>query len=422
MPFPYTLPITIGVENNNSSNMSLPEVTINIGNGGLGGVEATADGVAGMIVSMPIQPGPSWADGYKQFFSIDEVKDSGLHPEYDEDNSVNSFAQIADFYNVAGDGAELWVMGVPRTETLEDICDASSTHAYAKALLDVAGGTIRLLGVCRVPDANYTPSYTNGVDDDVVEGLTKLNSLANTYAGNMQPFVGIVEGRAFQGNTGTLIDLTGLGFNRVAAVIAGGGSATGISFANSAGVGLLLGRLAADPVQRKAGRVKTGAVPVTAAYFSNGSAVTRGVAGAVDAKGWITMTPYPQRSGFYWANDHTCAAATDDYSSITNRRVVDKAMLIAYDTYVEELLDEILIDTETGKIAASVVKYFEGKITNAVNSLMTAEGEISGMTAYINPEQNILSTGKLVVNLSIVPVGYTKTIEVKLGFSNPATA
>lgn len=403
--------------------MSLPEVLIIVGNGGLGGVTALKDGVAGIIVSGTAAPSENWALGVaKQFFSIDEVKDAGLNSAYDTTNTTNAYAQVADFYKVAGDGAELWILVAAKTETMDDICDAASTNAYAKKLVDAAGGTIRLLGVTRVPDAAYEATVLKGVDDDVIAALTNLEALADSKAAVMEPFVGIVEGRDYQGGTPALEDLKGLGFNRVCAVICGGGSTTTPDFPASAGVGLLLGRLAADPVQRKPGRVKTGAIPIVQGYFSDGTKVTRGVADTLDTKGWIVMTPYPQRSGLYWGVDNTCASVDDDYSTIVNRRVIDKAMLISYDTYVTEIMDEILIDPDKGTIDPGVVKYFEGKITNAVNSLMTSGGEISGMSAFIDPAQNILSTGKLVVKLSIVPVGYAKTIEVNLGFTNPATA
>jgi hypothetical protein len=394
--------------------MSLPKVLIVVKNGGLGGVTALKDGIAGMIVSGTAAPSEGWALGAaKQFFSIDEVKDAGLNAEYDTDNTTNAYKQVADFYKVAGDGAELWLMVVAKTETMEDICDAASLHAYAKALLDAADGAIRLLGVCRVPDALFVPTYEAGIDDDVIAALTNLEALAVSQAALMAPFVGIVEGLDYQGDAGDLEDLKGLGFSHVGAVICGDKAD------NSAGVGLLLGRLAADPVQRKPGRVKTGAIPIVAGYLSDGTKVSRGVADALDTKGWIVMTPYPQRSGLYWGVDNTCSAADDDFSTIVNRRVIDKATLIAFDSYITEIMDEIKVD-EAGKLDPGVVKYYEGKIKNAINNLMTGNGEISGVDASIDPAQNIISTGVLVVKLSIVPVGYSKEIQVNLGFTNPA--
>lgn len=395
--------------------MSLPKVVINIQNGGLGGVEALNDGIAGLVVSGDANPSAEWTIGTaKQFFSIDEVKDAGLNAEYDTDNSTNAYKQVADFYTVAGDGAELWVMIVPATEEMADVCDMAATTPYVKNLIEASDGTIRLVGVTRVPDAAYVGTTEFGIDDDVIAALTKLEALADSKAAEMEPFVGIVEGRDYQGDTGAIEDLKGLGFNRVAGVICGDVDD------GSAGVGLLLGRLAADPVQRKPGRVKTGAIPIVNGYFSDGEKVTRGVADALDTKGWIVMTPYPQRSGYYWGHDNTCTAADDDYSTIVNRRVIDKAMLIAYSTYITEILDEVKIDPESGELDPGVVAYYQGKIDNAIALLMTANDNISGSESYINPAQNILSSGELVIQLSVTPVGYTKKITVNLGFVNPA--
>lgn len=402
--------------------MSLPQVVINILNGGIGGSTATDDGIAGIIVSGDANPSADWTLGTaKQFFSIDDVKDAGLDSAYDTANTTNAYKQVADFYTVAGDGAEIWVMVVPKTEVMEDICDAASTHAYAKALLDAAGGTIRLLGVTRVPDAAYEATVVAGIDDDVIAAITKLETLSDSYAGNMEPFVGIVEGRDWRGSTSIVSNLKGLGFNRVSGVICGDTND------GSAGVGLLLGRLAADRVMRQPGRVKTGAIPITTGYFSNGDAVTRGVADALDTKGWIVMTTYPKREGYYWGCANTATSADDDFCSIPNRRVIDKAMLLAYETYVTEIMDEIEIDTETGQIAPGKVAYYQSKIDNVLALQMQANGEVSGggqdngRYAYINPAQNVLSTGKVVINVKIVPVGYAKTIEVNLGFVNPST-
>ena len=397
--------------------MSLPEVVINIKNGNLGGGKELADGIAGIIVSGDAAPSADWALGKaKQFFSISEVKDAGLDSQYDTDNTTNAFKQVADFFAVAGDGAEIWVMLVPKTETMEDICDSASVNAYASALLEAADGSIRLLAISRVPDALYEATYVEGLDDDVIAAITKLEVLADSKAALLEPFVGLIEGREYQGNIGTIADLKGYGFNRVASVICGDQTD------GSAAVGLLLGRLAADPVQRKPGRVKTGAIPIVAGYSSDGEKITRGIANSLDTKGWIVMTPYPQRSGLYWGVDNTCAPADDDFSTIVNRRVIDKAMLIAYDTYVNEIMDEVSVDQETGNLNPAVVKYFEGKIANAINNGMTANGEISSVSAFVDPKQNILATSKLVVSLQIVPVGYAKTITVNLGFSNPANA
>jgi len=186
-------------------------------------------------------------------------------------------------------------------------------------------------------------------------------------------------------------------------------------------LGLAIGRLAAVPVQRNLGRVKNGALAISTAFIGTAELSTvEGTIGAIHDKGFITLRRYVGKAGYYWTDDPTATAATDDYNSVARGRVIDKAISIAYATFVEEVLDEVQIDS-AGKIETSRAKYYQTIIETAINTAMTAEGEISSVDALVDPAQNVLSTGQICVELRIVPVGYAKTILVKLGFNNPAT-
>ena len=55
---------------------------------------------------------------------------------------------------------------------------------------------------------------------------------------------------------------------------------------------------------------------------------------------------------------------------------------------------------------------------NAVAASM--KDEIGNFECFIDPKQNILSTGVLQVSCKIVPRGILKEINVTLGFDNPA--
>jgi hypothetical protein len=46
--------------------------------------------------------------------------------------------------------------------------------------------------------------------------------------------------------------------------------------------------------------------------------------------------------------------------------------------------------------------------------------QISGVEVYINPAQDVINTGKLIVQLRIRPFGYTSFIDVDLGLIAPA--
>jgi hypothetical protein len=93
--------------------------------------------------------------------------------------------------------------------------------------------------------------------------------------------------------------------------------------------------------------------------------------------------------------------------------------LLAYSTYVNEILDDLAV-TETGAIAPGVVKYYQSLIQARIDAEMTANSEISSVEVSIDPKQNVLSTNEVVVEVGITPKFYSKKIIVKLGFRNPA--
>jgi len=112
-------------------------------------------------------------------------------------------------------------------------------------------------------------------------------------------------------------------------------------------------------------------------------------------------------------------ATTDDYSMLSRGRVIDKAHILAYTTFVQEVDDEVPVNTD-GTLDAGFCKWLSQQIVNQVNNTMTANKEISSVSCYIDPSQNILSTNTLNVSLSITPVGYATDIAITLGFENPA--
>jgi hypothetical protein len=51
---------------------------------------------------------------------------------------------------------------------------------------------------------------------------------------------------------------------------------------------------------------------------------------------------------------------------------------------------------------------------------MVADGDISGgVDAYVDPAQDVLSTSKIEVLLTFVPVAINRKITLKIGFDNP---
>jgi hypothetical protein len=307
-------------------------------------------------------------------------------------------------------------MLVSQATTVTNI--VTKTNAFAKKLLDDAQGRIRILGVGRNPASGYSPSTsTDQIDADIVAALTTGQALAADMQAAFTPVRIVLEGYAYTGTSSSLVNLKALTKPNMAVLI--GNSESG---ARSA-IGILLGRLASVPVQRNPGRVKDGSLPILAAYLGSATLESApSAATAIHDKGFITLRKYAGKAGYYFTDDPTAVAATDDYSSLARGRIMDKAIRLAYSTYVEEILDEVEIDPTTGYIATVKAKYYQSIIENAIGTAMVGTSEIVSVEAYVDPLQNVLSTNKICIDIRIVPYGYAKAIEVRLGFTNPALA
>jgi hypothetical protein len=388
--------------------MPLPNVNITIANGQLGRVAVVDDAVAGMVLSGQATEELALSTPV-QLFSFAQLTALGI----DEDTNPLAYKDVKAFYNQAGEGAELWIMLVSNALSLEDICD--ETLGYAKNLLDAAAGRIRLLGINRELPSEYDPIINDGLDPDVFLALANLEAMAGHYSEAYKPFRSLLPGLLFDdANVAQLRDLKENSDNHVAIML-------GCDTSDSVAIGLALGRLAAIPVQRNIARVKDGDVGLAAAYFHDGTPTADMEAnwGSMHDKGYIFFRRIYGKSGFFFTDDPTATADTDDFSSIARGRVIDKALVIAYRTFVEELNEEIPVKADTGYVAHALIAAWKTNIEQALGINMTAKKEIVKAECYIDPNQNVLATDTIYATIKILPVGYAKFIEITLGLSNP---
>lgn len=409
----------------------LPNVRITQSNGNLGLLPQSDDSITGIIAS-GVAVGGQFALGdlIGPFTSIEEVEAVGIDSAYDVTNTCLAHKHIVDFFTEAPRGTKLYVMIVAKTVTMAQMCDVTLTHA--KKMIETAtSGRPRIIIITRTPDGAYTPAYANQLDGDITTAIANAQALVAAMQLNYIYPRFIIEGRDWQGNVSSTRDLrdsaTTPGANRVAIVLgqdkAYADALPALDVRKKyAFAGLVGGRLAAGPVQRNIARTIDGPLPVTSPGFSNNGAFTSlspTQQDTMDDKGFIFLRGYEGIAGYYFSFDHTCAVETDDYNNLRYGRVIDKASLIAYNTYVQRLNDEILVDTVTGKMQPSVIKSLEGEVEKAIQ--LNMGDSISGADAYIDADQNVLSTGEIKVELGITPKGNAKTFIVTLGLRNPFT-
>ncbi len=358
----------------------MSKVIINVTAGNLGKIDALGNGIGGLILVMPTAPA-THAFGKVMPYS-----------KYEDLPEAFAALEACKLYFKLAAGRKLLIMPVKNTTTVKTIVDSTSSSAYAKKLIAAGNGDMAFLGV-----AGTMPH------GDVAAAVSNAQALYNEVLANYSPCL-IVLPVTYHAS---LPDLTQ-------------GSSHAVSVVNSTHgdeIGLVIGRLAAIPVQRHIGRVKDGNMPISAPLVGDKSideAPTR-VQELID-KGYITLCNIIGKSGYYFANAATATSKTDDYCSIMNRRVMDKAVRVAYQVYINEVNDELAINDD-GTLSPAVVKHFQGLIENAIGLQMTANGNISGARAFVDEKQNVLQTGTLTVELKLLPVGYTEEIVVNMGFA-----
>jgi len=386
--------------------MSLPTITFNIASNGLGQTQADIQKTPGMVLTGTTVAGAGNVTTGEKYtiYSLPEAEAKGI-----TSTGVNAYAykQIADFYSVALAGAELNFMLAPVAASLENMVDV--TQAYAKKLLADAGGKIRILGIGK--KSGTTETITDGLDADVHLSVIKAQALAEDFATRYQPLRIIIGGNKFSGNAGDLKDYSATSLNRTSILISNNDNS------KDAAIGLLLGRLASIPTQRKIWRVLDGPIS-QAGYFTNSTNVDAlsTAWGAIHNKNYIFMRSFTGRNGYYFSSDVTLTKATDDYKTLSRGLVMDEAVLIAYNKLVEKLGEEVPV-TVDGKIHPAIVKSWQTDTDKEVRDLMVRTGKLSDLKVYIDQNQNVVTSGNFNVSIQLLPVGYAEYITVNIGFT-----
>jgi hypothetical protein len=405
--------------------MSLPGVSIKFLNGQSGQILNTPDGVFGLLASAVAVGTTFLLNTPYQLRSMVDVAALGIIPN--TDNYV-LYKTLKEYYAEAGDGTELWLMGLAKTTKVSDwftpITGTGKTPA--ETLLDGANGKLTMLFTAFSPSSTYVPVIVDAIDADVWSAMALAQTLAKNYTNvKYAPFYVLFEGYAFTGIKTDLRNLLMADFNRCQVIIGDTEKRIGIPGSKGAAIGVIAGRKAKSQVHVNPGKVRDGALANITAYIVDLQAEQYDVA-ALHDKGYVTFTKHTNKSGYYFSDDPMACAETDDYHYGTGRRVIDKAFRIAYSRLVEYVLDDNTINPN-GTISAIYAKSIEDDVVSTIFSQMTTRGELSydpndpkskGVVCKIDLTNNVRSTSRLkLAQLQVLPKGYNRFVDVPLGFA-----
>lgn len=398
--------------------MQLPRVKIQFLTGQLGTVGESPDGLFALVCGAAAVGSTFALNTAYEVTSMDSVAALGLTAE----NNAVLWKQLSEFYDEAGSGVKLVVMGVSPGTTMTSLLDYTKTGAGSvRWLVEKENGALRGVGVANVNTLS-TETSQEGIAKDVLTAAAKAQQLGEWATTELYaPLVFLLEGRNYTPTT-ELHDLTQESWDRVGIVVSDTAGGT-----NGACVGTLMGRAASVSVQRNVGRVKDGSLKPLEMYIGETKTDESGEqVRTLYEKGYIVARKYVGRSGYYWADDNLACDPTGDYAHLANRRVIDKAYRTAYDTLLDMLLDELEVN-EDGTLDIGVVKSWQQTVETAINQKMTANGELSagsdgdGCVCEIDTTQNVLATSTVKVLLKVRPYGYARYVDVNLGFQVTTT-
>ncbi|MDE3185278.1 MAG: hypothetical protein KGM16_17840 [Bacteroidota bacterium] len=409
--------------------MLRPNVKITAMNGGLALIAPAAYGTSAILVASPIAP----VAGYGVPFLVKNKKQ--VSTAFVQAGNEAVITAINDgFFAEAPEGTALWILASAPATTMT----AMLAFAIADLLMNAGGGDIRFLGVVKFPGGAYAPTVTTGFDDEVFTAVTAAQALADRWFGKKQPFRIFIEGFAFDGIAATAKDYKAEVDKNVAI------SPFNINGSTAQATLLALGRRARIESQQSIGRVKTGSLNIAeAAVVKIGTTVADDYdtddLDSLWEKRYITIEPNRTAPGYVFSDDNTLCDPTDDYSQLRNGAVMDNIVRLAFDTYYQEVNDDVDVD-ENGRLSAAVEKALETavetSIDNAIRSQLSKKKDgTADVRCLVNPDPiqyaalyeangisnpnfNLLQTSNVYLFVMAKPKGCLKYLNVYVGFTS----
>ena len=120
-------------------------------------------------------------------------------------------------------------------------------------------------------------------------------------------------------------------------------------------------------------------------------------------------------AGSYFNENSTSITTTSSYAYIADNRTIQKATRGIYTNLIPALNSPITLNAD-GTLSNEAIAYFGGLAEAPLNQ-MIRDGELSGMKVTISAVQNVLTTGILVVSVSLVQIATGRNINVNIGYN-----
>lgn len=330
------------------------------------------------------------------------------------------FYQTSEFFRI-NPGAKLYIQSVAQSD---------GNYTEIKVLQNFAEGNIKQVAIC-----DFKREYNT-----LANSVAKLNGIAAELGSANTPLSILLSVKVEATDIAALINLHSLASERVSVVIgqdAGGlGNYLSQIYSSISCIGAVLGAVSKAKVHESIAWVEKQNLVTTAypknltnsvekareldsAAFCDGSLIgdyTSQQIQSIHDKGYLFLVKYTGIAGTYLNDSFTATSLEDDFAYLENNRTIDKAVRGINKVLLPKVSSPAYIDSDTGTLDPTTVAALEALCDEPLDQ-MQRDGEISGYTVYINPNQQVLRTSKLEVTVKLIPVGILREITVKISLT-----
>lgn len=393
--------------------MSTPKINIVRGKGGLGRPLPNNDHISGLLFYNDTLPsGFGASDRIKVIYSLEQAVDLGIAE--DGANTKLEYYQIKQFFRMQPNGKlYVGIYDVPATP-------ASHDFAEVELIQNFATGEIRQLGIV----FDVSDLVTMGT-----AGLSALQTKITALKTANKPLNAIIgfddSGLA---NASAYIDVTAADCDNVSVVISQDGSNEGAALVVSEGksvpaVGAILGAVSLAAVHENIGWVGKFNFALDKEFsepeFTCGDkykSIASSLENTLNTNGLIFLKNHIGNSGTFANYSWTATAQTGDYSTIENNRTIDKAIRLVREFMLPNLNSPLDVNTD-GTLTETAIAILESDAKRALDQ-MAANGEIAAPqsgSVVIATDQNVVSTSKVVIAITVTPQGVAREIQINIG-------
>ncbi|MEG3974563.1 DUF2586 family protein [Microcoleus sp. herbarium8] len=359
-------------------------------------------------------------------YGLFDAAQYGITPQFDVTQNANVYRHIREFYRMAGEGIELHVMLVERTETMQSICQDVAGDKLKRLLID-ADGKVRQVAVAVNPI--LAPVLVDGLPSDISASISLAQGTAQWAYDNFMPTHIFLEGYGLSGLASVVPNLRSIpnvSGTKVTVCIGQDWqyAQTKVGTAKKlADVGTVLGVCAAAAINQNIGdneafnltdaAKSAWLVPGLSSNVANKEVYAQ--LQTFEDKGYVFGISYPGLAGVRINNDHVCAPIIIDSEGNLNEhtiaygRVLDDCSRQLRTAYLPKIKKTYPVDA-AGLLPTGVRVGLE-TIGDEIFTDMVNAVEISKGKTTIDPLSDLLVAKELKVSFNVQPTGV-------LGFLN----